>query len=285
MKSHEMRAGVDNDADLAEALAEAERLLDAAAQAEEEALAAETALALARDEETYLRGPLAEAERQAQKLETEARTLENLLQSGSGPWPAVLDRIVVAKGYEAALGAALGEDLDASDDDNAPVHWTVTQSGGDPALPAGAAPLTNWVSAPAALYRRLAQIGLVSRAEGPALRQHLKAGQRLVSVEGDLWRWDGFTQGAEAPTAAARRLSEKNRLGDLKIEAQAARERVDELEIKAEAAQAAAIAAAEADQRARQATQADPKGARGGARQRRGRRAPPGASRIKAREP
>jgi chromosome segregation protein len=130
----------------------------------------------------------------------------------------------------------------------------VTQSGGDPALPAGAEPLTKWVSAPAALTRRLAQIGLVSRAQGPALRQHLKAGQRLVSIEGDLWRWDGFTQGAEAPTAAARRLSEKNRLGDLKVEAQAAREKVDALEFKARAAQAAAIAAAEADQRARQAT-------------------------------
>jgi chromosome segregation protein len=250
----EARNTIDGDAEWADCLAEAERLLDAAAQAEEDALEAEMALALARDEENFLRAPLAEAERKAQKLETEAGTLQKLLQTGAGPWPAVLEQIVVAKGFEAALGAALGEDLDASDDDNAPVHWKVTQSGGDPALPAGSRPLTQWVSAPPALYRRLAQIGLVSRTDGPALRQHLKPGQRLVSVEGDLWRWDGFTQGAEAPTASARRLSEKNRLGDLKIEAQAAREAVDDLQFKAAAAQAAVAAAVEADQRARQAT-------------------------------
>ncbi|WP_374544898.1 chromosome segregation SMC family protein [Rhodoblastus sp.] len=249
-----LRESAESDAELAESLAEAERLMDAAAQAEEDALAAETALALARDEETFLRGPLAEAEKQAQKLETEARTLANLLRTGaSAGWPAVLERIVVAKGYEAALGAALGDDLDASDDDSAPTYWAVTQSGGDPALPPGARPLTEWVSAPPALYRRLAQIGLVSRAMGASLRQHLKPGQRLVSIEGDLWRWDGFTQAAEAPTPAARRLAEKNRLGDLEIEAEAAREAVEALQEKMEGAQAAVTAANEADQRARQA--------------------------------
>ena len=52
----------------------------------------------------------------------------------------------------------------------------------------------------------------------------LKPGQRLVSKEGDLWRWDGFVQAAEAPTPAARRLAEKNRLGDLIVEAEAARD-------------------------------------------------------------
>ncbi len=249
------RENVENDVELSESLAEAERLLEAAAGAEEEALAAETALALARDEETFLRGPLAEAERKAQKLETEAGTLRKLLQSASeGKWPAVLDSIVVAKGFEAALGAALGEDLDAPDDENAPAHWAVTQSGGDPALPAGATPLADRVSAPPALYRRLAQIGLVPRTLGPTLRQHLKAGQRLVSIEGDLWRWDGFTQAAEAPTPAARRLAERNRLGDIEIEAEEARAAVEIMEQKAEATQAAVIAAVEADQRARQAT-------------------------------
>jgi chromosome segregation protein len=248
-----LRASAENDSELAESLAEAERLMDAAAQAEEDAIAAESALALARDEETYLRGPLAEAERKAQKLETEAGTLAKLLQTGaSGGWPAVLERIVVAKGYEAALGAALGDDLDASDDDAAPAHWTVTQSGGDPALPVGARPLTEWVSAPPALYRSLAQIGLVSRDSGPILRQHLKPGQRLVSIEGDLWRWDGFTQAAEAPTPAARRLAEKNRLGDLEIEAEQAREAVEALQEKMEGVRAAVAEAAEADQRARQ---------------------------------
>ncbi|WP_298422241.1 AAA family ATPase [Rhodoblastus sp.] len=248
-----LRASAESDIELAEALAEAERLMDAAAQAEEDALGAESALAIARDEETFVRGPLAEAEKQAQKLEAEVGALAKLLQTGaSAGWPSVLERIVVARGYEAALGAALGDDLDASDDDDAPTHWAMTQSGGDPTLPAGARPLTEWVSAPPALYRRLAQIGLVPRELGPSLRQHLKTGQRLVSIEGDLWRWDGFTQAAEAPTPAARRLAEKNRLEDLRVEAAQAREAVEQAQTRMEAAQAAVAEAAEADQRARQ---------------------------------
>ncbi len=60
--------------------------------------------------------------------------------------------------------------------------------------------------------------------EGKRLAQELKPGQRLVSLEGDLWRWDGFVSAAEAPSAAARRLVEKNRLGDLEREAEAARQ-------------------------------------------------------------
>src|SRR3982074_930965 len=74
------------------------------------------------------------------------------------------------------------------------------------------------VTPPAELARRLAQIGVVDRALGPTLVAQLKPGQRLVSLEGDLWRWDGFAAASNAPTAAARRLAAKNRLADLDAE-------------------------------------------------------------------
>jgi len=216
-------------AELAEALASAER----------ETLAAEQRHAEARAAEAERRGPLAEAERAAERLETEARTLAGLLGSdSSGPWPRAVDAVSVARGYEAALGAALGDDLDASVDEAAPAHWSlVAPSDDDPPLPAGADPLGARVAAPPALARRLAQVGVVARPEGKRLAQALKPGQRLVSLEGDLWRWDGFVAAAEAPSAAARRLREKNRLGDLEREAEAARQTVAAL--SAEAASAA----------------------------------------------
>ncbi len=203
-------------ADAAEALAAAER----------ETLAAEERHAAAREIEAQHRGPLTDAERAAQKLETEARTLAGLLGSdSSGPWPRAVDAVSVARGYEAALGAALGDDLEASVDEAAPAHWSLIEPASeDPSLPAGAEPLGEKVSAPPALARRLAQVGVVARADGKRLAQALRPGQRLVSVEGDLWRWDGFVSAAEAPTAAARRLAEKNRLGDLEREAEAARQ-------------------------------------------------------------
>ena len=178
-----------------------------------------------------MRGPLTEADRKAQRLETEVRTLTNLLGSASGGlWPPVVDAISVARGYEAALGAALGDDLDASTNTSAPAHWAAPEGEHrDAPLPEGVASLASLVQAPPALQRRLAQIGVVLRGEGKALRPLLKVGQRLVSKEGDLWRWDGFVAAAEAPTPAARRLVEKNRLGDLSRQAEAARQEAEAL--------------------------------------------------------
>ena len=88
--------------------------------------------------------PFHQAERKAQRIETEVRTLEKLLNTQSSDlWPPVVDHIEVAKGYEAALGAALGDDLDASTNSSAPAHWSLLGSpDADPALPLGIAPLT-----------------------------------------------------------------------------------------------------------------------------------------------
>lgn len=221
---------------------------------EDEVASAELRHGEARAAEARTRGPLTEAERKAQNLATQVQTLSKLLTAGTGGfWPAVTEEISVAKGYEAALGAALGDDLDASTNPASPAHWALTDGASDPALPPGVMALSELVTAPLALTRALDQIGIVLRAEGAALRALLKPGQRLVSKEGDLWRWDGFTQAAEAPTPAARRLAEKNRLGDLTLDAEAAREVADELKAAADLAQANLAAAAEAEGRARQA--------------------------------
>ncbi|HEV2559010.1 MAG TPA: chromosome segregation protein SMC [Microvirga sp.] len=216
-----------------------------AREAEETAAGARAALAATRDAEARARQPLAEAERKAQRLDAEARTLAKLFaHAESDLWPPALDQITVAKGYETALGAALGEDLDASTNTSAPAHWADTGAGADDApLPEGVASLASIAEAPPALLRRLRQIGLVERSDGLRLRALLRPGQRLVSRQGDLWRWDGYTTAAEAPSAAARRLAEKNRLGDLQRDAAAARAEADRLKALADGAQAAVRAA------------------------------------------
>ena len=241
--SERARATLSGSCDLGGSLAAAEAKLTqanaAAAAAESVARTADQALREARDVETCGRAPLSEADRKAQRLDTEAATLTKLLETGGGKWRPITDALRVAKGFEAALGAALGDDLDASDDPRAPAHWAELVAEEDPALPPGSTPLRGYVEAPAALRRRLAQIGLVNRADGAVLRQKLSPGQRLVSREGDIWRWDGFTQAAEAPTPAARRLTERNRLVDLRCAAHDAREDYEALKARADAAQAA----------------------------------------------
>jgi chromosome segregation protein len=248
----------DEEAAFHEAAATLDMLGDELAEAEEQALEAEAANVRAHEAEAAARVPLNEAERRAQRLETEVRTLTNLLGSSSGGrWPPVIDEIVVARGYEVALGVALSDDLEASLDAEAPTRWAGRQAeSDDPVLPAGVESLAEHVDAPAALSRRLAQIGFVSQAEGKALSALLKPGQRLVSGEGDLWRWDGFVAVAGAPTPTARRLVEKNRLGDLSDQAETARQAAEQVKSEAMRAQAAMREAANAEAAARQRARA-----------------------------
>ncbi|MEM7619025.1 MAG: AAA family ATPase [Pseudomonadota bacterium] len=183
------------------------------AQLEAKVLAYEQDHITAQDDEKSTREIVAEAKLHAGQLETEVRTLTKLLVSpATQEWPPVIDHIQVQPGYEMALGSALGDDLEASIEDEAPFHWRVLDDLFDETLPELCTPLTTYVRSPAQLGRRLAQIGVIDAALGKSLQNQLKPGQRLVSKEGDLWRWDGYSSMADAPTAAAQRLRERNRL-------------------------------------------------------------------------
>ncbi len=226
-----------------------ERLLEAEAAVE----TVEAATLDAREAEQQARGPVAEAEKTLSALETEARTLEKVLNvSIGGEWQPAVDHVEVMPGFETALGAALGEDLDAPLDEAAPVRWGEAPAADhDPQLPDGVASLADQVEAPAQLKRRLAQIGLVEAGDGPRLQKLLKPGQRLVSRQGDLWRWDGFIVGADAPTPAAQRLAQKNRLVELTDKIEAAAILVEDVRSGLERASASVRQATEAEQAAR----------------------------------
>jgi chromosome segregation protein len=226
---------------------------NALAGAEAATRAAEAAHGAARETLEGARAPLAGAEQRMQRLETEAKTIRKILALESkNLWPPVTDALTVAEGYEKALGAALGDDLDAPVDPSAPMHWGgATVDKADPALPEGATALAQFVEAPPELARRLAQIGVVSRADGARLAALLRPGQRLVTRDGDFWRWDGFAIAAHAPTGAARRLAERGRLQSIESELVAARADLDDKRRALEAAEAACAAAASAETEAR----------------------------------
>ncbi len=235
---------------LSTALANAQAAL---AEAESAARATEVAHTQARGELDAARAPLAAAERRVQRLETEAKTIGKLLAvENKNLWPPVMDALTVAEGYEKALGAALGDDLDAPVDQSAPMRWGgAPVDPSDPVLPEGVNALSGFVEAPPELARRLAQIGVVERADGQRLAAMLRPGQRLVTREGDFWRWDGFAVAAHAPTGAARRLAERGRLQAIEGEIETARADVEATHRVAEAAEAALAAAAAAETEAR----------------------------------
>ena len=240
--------------DLAALAAAVESAQAALLQAEQATLAAEAAHGNARRNLDAARLPLADAERAVQRLDTEAKTLMKLLAvETKSMWPPVIDNMTVEKGYEIALGAALGDDLDAPVDQTHAMRWMgATVDASDPLLPTGAQSLARHVKAPPELARRLAQIGVVQAADGARLAKLLKPGQRLVSREGDLWRWDGFAADAHAPTGAARRLAQRSRLSDIDGELAAGRAALDDKRKAVEAAQSELAAAAAAEAAARE---------------------------------
>jgi chromosome segregation protein len=225
----------------------------AVAEAEAAAVRSEAAHSAARQALDVARPPLIEAERRVHRFDTEAKTLARLLHvDAKNLWPGVIDSLAVEKGFEAALGAALGDDLEAPVEPSAPMRWAgAAIEPSDPELPAGVEPLAHHVRAPAELSRRLAQIGVIMREDAPRLAALLKPGQRLVSPDGDLWRWDGFAVAANAPTGAARRLAGKNRLADIEAELKTLRQDVEAKRALVTVAEAEVAAAAAADAAAR----------------------------------
>ena len=179
------------------------------------------------------RDALREIEAVVAKLDAEVGALRDMLSADAPAGLApVLDQITVETGYENALGASLGDDLTAplgtGDGAAEPRHWVEAGAGqANPqdriaTFPAGVVALDQMVRGPAELTRRLAQIGVASD-PGEALRLQagLAQGQRLTSPEGGLWRWDGFVVAVDAPSAAAVRMRQRNRLTDIDARRQA----------------------------------------------------------------
>ena len=230
-ETEKLSAQMDQDAVISTHKDQLENAREALARAENLAVDAEKEVHTAQNDLEQARPALRELEEITNRLESEAETLARVLNIGDDElWPAIVDALDVMPGYEVALGAALGDDLEASSDRGAPIHWSDPGSGDDdPALPEGAGALSDYVRGVPILERTLSQIGIVEATQGADLMKQLKTGQRLVSPEGDLWRWDGLVAKADAPTPAAQRISQRNRLADLDGEVACSRTQLKEL--------------------------------------------------------
>ncbi|MDX2223151.1 MAG: chromosome segregation protein SMC [Rhodospirillaceae bacterium] len=259
-------------ADIAEQLATARAAAlapEVVAEAEHRAAESEAAVVAAREAWDRAEAERLAAERTAEaargelqikstehtRLQAEAQALEALLAepATAGGWNPIVDAVSVEAGFEAALGAALGDDLTAAGDDDAPMRWMFLPPFAEPQpLPAGVRALNAVVSAPDRLGRRLSQVGIVAdAAQGQDLQRQLTPGQRLVTAAGDLWRWDGYFAAAGAPSAAAARLTQRNRLRELRAAIETSSTAARAAEDNAAAAKAAFVAAQAREQAAR----------------------------------
>ncbi|WP_437165197.1 chromosome segregation SMC family protein [Falsiroseomonas sp. E2-1-a20] len=241
------RAGAVPEADLAAARTEATAAAAALAEARAALEAAEKARTAAQSRHEAARAAASEAEAARARAAAEAAALAEVLRAREvGGGEAVLDRIGVPPGLEAALGAAMGDGLDSALDEDSPRHWrALPPLDPMPPLPAGATPLARLVEAPDALSRALSQVGLLPKGtDGAALLPLLKPGQALVTEDGAVWRWDGHCLAAGIPTPGAVRLAQRNAL-------RAAGARLDQAEAAAATAAATRAEAAADEQQAR----------------------------------
>ncbi|OYY91679.1 MAG: chromosome segregation protein [Sphingomonas sp. 28-66-16] len=214
--------------EIAPLVAERKAASDARAQALHHAEAARQALArtdgqerAAIDSRDRAQSARAAAHAELAAIDSESVALAKATRSTGKD--RVLDQLRPDPGYERALAAALGDDLEAGLDPAALHYWGgAAASPDDPGVPADTVPLARHVAAPDALARRLAQIVVAESDAG----QPLAVGQRLVTMAGTLRRWDGYvakTGGA----AAAERLERMNRLRALEASRAPAARAVD----------------------------------------------------------
>jgi chromosome segregation protein len=163
-------------------------------------------------------------------LESEARALAKAVEGATGE--RAINHLKAEPGFERALAAALGDDLDAAVKGDAARRWAGAEvSESDPDLPAGCIRLLDHVNAPAVLHRRLAQVGVVEEDKGVVLA----VGQRIVTRDGKLRRWDGYIA-TGLGAAAAERLIRVNRLAELQAALPASLAKVEEARARTDAA-------------------------------------------------
>ncbi|MEJ7777720.1 MAG: AAA family ATPase [Sphingomicrobium sp.] len=178
------------------------------AQAEARLAAAEESRAAAAEHRDSAESTLASARAAHSAAQAEQQALARTLQSGGG---SVLAALAADAGYEQALAAALGDDSDAALGTEGARRWQGSEvAASDPTLGPDLDPLAEHVQAPAELMRRLHQVGVAHEDTGQALA----VGQRLVTRDGRMRRWDGFVA-QSGGAAAAERLIRANRLAEL----------------------------------------------------------------------
>jgi chromosome segregation protein len=245
-----------SDTERTRAEADLETARKTAQNAEETLTATEKARAEAQTREADARAARSSAEGEVNALSAETTALARLVQREATESGQVLDAVRVAAGYEKALGAALADDLRAPVvGGDGPSGWVELPDYAEaPALPSGVMSLSEVVTVPDVLRRRIAQIGLIDAEDAARLQPLLRPGQRLVSIEGDLWRWDGYRAWAEdAPSAAALRLQQLNRLEELKQELERATAQADGARAAHETLSKRLADLTDADRRAREA--------------------------------
>ena len=169
-------------------------------------------------------GAQRDAESQLTRLQAEIDALQYLLaDTGAGDEVPVSDSLSVQNGMETALAAYLADELSAPLGNGQHGYWREDVAQADLTPPAGTKPLAEFVIGCPALQATLAGVGVAdSAAAAKELHLTLLPGQAVTTIDGGLWRWDGFVRQAGQNDKSAERIRQRQRLEALEKSAIAA---------------------------------------------------------------
>ena len=151
----------------------------------------------------------------------------------------IIDYLDFEDGYEKAVAAVFSDELIASINEEQASHWRVLTYNQNSAFPDGITKFSNLIKAPENLKKKLDFVGLIKEKSSVLnLQENLLPGQILVSLEGEIWRWDGYVSKGKqnSSTKAVLEQLKNRRLKQLTKEEQQwmdisskAQQRLDEL--------------------------------------------------------
>ena len=151
----------------------------------------------------------------------------------------IIDYLDFEDGYEKAVAAVFSDELIASINEEQASHWRVLTYDQNSVFPDGITKFSDLIKAPENLKKKLDFVGLIKEKSSVLnLQENLLPGQILVSLEGEIWRWDGYVSKGKqnSSTKAVLEQLKNRRLKQLTKEEQQwmdisskAQQRLDEL--------------------------------------------------------
>ena len=188
------------------------------------------------------------------RINAEKDALDALLTPQDESASPISSSVKVKNGYEQALAAALGDALTAPMGKSSSAYWLEDAIAAQATCPQGTTPLADHLDLPPALTAALSGVGVVEDASAAeAAQKTLAPGQAITTIDGGLWRWDGYVQPLGAETSAAMRLKQEARLRELTAEFAAAEQEAETALEASTSSKATLDAAREALQNHRQA--------------------------------
>ncbi len=162
--------------------------------------------------------------------------IETNSQQNNNP---IIDYLDFEDGYEKAVAAVFSDELIASINEEQASHWRVLTYNQNSVFPDGIVKFSSLIKAPENLKKKLDFVGLTNnKSTVQGLQENLLPGQILVSLEGEIWRWDGYVSKGKqnASTKAVLEQLKNRRLKQLSKEekqwmdiSSKAQQRLDEL--------------------------------------------------------